>query len=249
MTNVVQHSVGKPLQLGVERDGKLIHLTATPDSGQGIKVEGAHLANHGYLGFSIVSATKPVSALAARARPSPWWGTSIRSGRRSRPALLVPRAVVHLPPGDELEGRPDGGEQPGLGAAGRSPSSASPTSARRRSTSAWYSLLMFLIAINIVFAIFNMLPMIPLDGGHVAVAAYEWIRTKKGPALLPGRHHQAVARRGGLHRLPARLRRRRHLPRHHPSAADTALTVELSSSPPDTPPPDPPHHAGRRAHR
>jgi membrane-associated protease RseP (regulator of RpoE activity) len=27
-----------------------------------------------------------------------------------------------------------------------------------------------------------MLPMIPLDGGHVAVAAYEWIRTKKGQA-------------------------------------------------------------------
>jgi membrane-associated protease RseP (regulator of RpoE activity) len=25
-----------------------------------------------------------------------------------------------------------------------------------------------------------MLPMLPLDGGHVAVAAYEWIRTKKG---------------------------------------------------------------------
>jgi membrane-associated protease RseP (regulator of RpoE activity) len=42
------------------------------------------------------------------------------------------------------------------------------------------SVLMLLIAINIVFGILNMLPMIPLDGGHVAVAAYEWIRTKKG---------------------------------------------------------------------
>ena len=42
------------------------------------------------------------------------------------------------------------------------------------------SVLMLLIAINIVFGILNMLPMIPLDGGHVAIAAYEWIRTKKG---------------------------------------------------------------------
>ncbi len=43
-----------------------------------------------------------------------------------------------------------------------------------------YPVLMLLIAINIVFGILNMLPMIPFDGGHVAIAGYEWIRTKKG---------------------------------------------------------------------
>ena len=43
-----------------------------------------------------------------------------------------------------------------------------------------YFLLEFLIVINIVFGLLNMLPMIPFDGGHVAVAVYEWIRTKKG---------------------------------------------------------------------
>ncbi len=42
------------------------------------------------------------------------------------------------------------------------------------------SVLILLIAINIVFGILNMLPMIPLDGGHVAIAGYEWIRTKRG---------------------------------------------------------------------
>ena len=41
------------------------------------------------------------------------------------------------------------------------------------------SVLMLLIAINIVFGILNMLPMLPLDGGHVAIAAYEWIRTRR----------------------------------------------------------------------
>ena len=42
------------------------------------------------------------------------------------------------------------------------------------------TLLLLLITINIVFALLNMLPMIPLDGGHVAVATYEWIRTRRG---------------------------------------------------------------------
>jgi len=36
--------------------------------------------------------------------------------------------------------------------------------------------------INIVFGLLNMLPMLPFDGGHVAIAGYEWIRTKKGEA-------------------------------------------------------------------
>ena len=42
------------------------------------------------------------------------------------------------------------------------------------------SLLAVLISINIFLAIMNMLPMLPLDGGHVAIAAYEWARTRKG---------------------------------------------------------------------
>jgi membrane-associated protease RseP (regulator of RpoE activity) len=41
-------------------------------------------------------------------------------------------------------------------------------------------LLEILIALNIVIGLVNMLPMLPLDGGHVAIAIYERIRTKKG---------------------------------------------------------------------
>jgi membrane-associated protease RseP (regulator of RpoE activity) len=42
------------------------------------------------------------------------------------------------------------------------------------------SVLLLLIAVNLAFALLNMFPMIPLDGGHVAIAAYEWIRTRRG---------------------------------------------------------------------
>ena len=42
------------------------------------------------------------------------------------------------------------------------------------------TLLELLILINVIFGLLNMLPILPFDGGHVAVAAYEWIRTKKG---------------------------------------------------------------------
>ena len=65
MTDVIKRSAGMPLTLGVERDGKLIHLTATPESGKGIKVDGQSLGDRAYLGVTIGTATKSVGALAA----------------------------------------------------------------------------------------------------------------------------------------------------------------------------------------
>ena len=39
----------------------------------------------------------------------------------------------------------------------------------------WGAVLLFLFAINVFVGIFNMVPLLPLDGGHVAIATYEKI--------------------------------------------------------------------------
>ena len=39
------------------------------------------------------------------------------------------------------------------------------------------------ISINIFIGIINLLPMLPLDGGHVVIAGYEWIRTRRGKPM------------------------------------------------------------------
>ena len=41
-------------------------------------------------------------------------------------------------------------------------------------------LLLFLVNINIFVGLFNLVPLLPLDGGHVAVATYERIRSRNG---------------------------------------------------------------------
>jgi membrane-associated protease RseP (regulator of RpoE activity) len=41
-------------------------------------------------------------------------------------------------------------------------------------------LLYLLAAINLFVGIVNLFPMLPLDGGHVAIAVYERIRSRKG---------------------------------------------------------------------
>ena len=50
--------------------------------------------------------------------------------------------------------------------------------------------LYFLVLINIFFGIFNLFPMLPLDGGHVAIAVYEKIRTGRGKVM----YHADVAK-------------------------------------------------------
>ena len=51
--------------------------------------------------------------------------------------------------------------------------------------------LQLLIAINIFVGIFNLIPLLPLDGGHVAIATYEKIRS----LLRGGRpYHADVAK-------------------------------------------------------
>jgi membrane-associated protease RseP (regulator of RpoE activity) len=44
--------------------------------------------------------------------------------------------------------------------------------------SGWFFVLMLLFSINVFVGIFNMVPLLPLDGGHVAIATYEKIASK-----------------------------------------------------------------------
>jgi membrane-associated protease RseP (regulator of RpoE activity) len=41
-------------------------------------------------------------------------------------------------------------------------------------------LFLFLAMINVFVGVFNMIPLLPLDGGHVAIAIYERIRSRRG---------------------------------------------------------------------
>jgi membrane-associated protease RseP (regulator of RpoE activity) len=42
------------------------------------------------------------------------------------------------------------------------------------------TVLYLLLSINVFVGVFNMIPLLPLDGGHVAIALYEKARSRKG---------------------------------------------------------------------
>ena len=182
MTDIIKRSTGKQLMLGVERDGRLIDLEATPQSGKGIKVDGSALADRGYLGVSIATAISSVSAVhAPGAAVSTMWSVTDQElhgiGQIFSPSGLTSlwHQLTNSHYAQKVANNPGQAPRPesiiGIAHLGA-----------QAEQSNVESVLLLLIAINIVFGILNMLPMIPLDGGHVAIAAYEWIRTKKGQA-------------------------------------------------------------------
>ncbi|HXB37619.1 MAG TPA: M50 family metallopeptidase [Acidimicrobiales bacterium] len=181
-TDIIKRSTGKQLVLGVERDGRLIQLEATPRSGKGIVVDGSKLADHGYLGFSPATAMSSVNAVQAPgAAVSTIWSVTDQEahgiGQIFSPSGLSSlwHQLTNSNYANKVANNPATAPRPesiiGIAHIGA-----------QAEQSNVESVLLLLIAINIVFGILNMLPMIPLDGGHVAIAAYEWIRTKKGQA-------------------------------------------------------------------
>jgi membrane-associated protease RseP (regulator of RpoE activity) len=180
MTDAIKRSAGTPVNLGVERDGKLIHLTATPENGKGIKVDGQKLANHGYLGIEITTATNSVNPLnAPGAALSTMWGVTTQEasgiGQIFSPSGFA--SIWHQLTNSKYAASV--AANPGSAPRASSIVGIANLGAQAEQNSL-YSVLMLLIAINIVFGLLNMLPMIPLDGGHVAIAGYEWVRTKRG---------------------------------------------------------------------
>ena len=161
-------------------------MTVTPADARGVKVGGTTLAPagasspHGYIGVQLAQATQSVNPIRAvgMGATNLWQLTTAEvagighlfsaSGLSS-----VFHQVSNSKDAAQVANNPAGAARPIsiIGIARLGP---------QAQQDGIYFLLEFLIVINIVFGLLNMLPMIPFDGGHVAVAGYEWIRTKKG---------------------------------------------------------------------
>ncbi len=186
--DVLTHSVGTPVTLGVERDGRLRDIVVTPKDGRGVYSGQAELAPtsdkrpQGFIGIFEESALSPVSPVRAFGDAAVALGQATTGEFSALVHVFSPSGVssiYHQVTNSHVAAQaadnPTTSERPssiiGVGNLG--------VQALHQGIQ---TLLALLIVINIAFGLINMLPLMPFDGGHVAVAAYEWIRTKKGQA-------------------------------------------------------------------
>ena len=187
LSTAIRASAGRPIHLLVERGGRTLSLTVVPAVGHTLSGGGEALGpgtgsigSHGIIGIQQASAFTsegPVRAL----------GSAAIGVARVTSASVTGLAHVFSPHGLSSLFDQVTNSKAAVQAAANPATADRPTSilgagrvAVQAERQGMLYLIEVLIALNIAFALLNMLPMLPLDGGHVAIALYERVRTRRG---------------------------------------------------------------------
>jgi membrane-associated protease RseP (regulator of RpoE activity) len=190
LVSVVHHAVGKTLTLEVNRRGHDLLLRAKPVDGRTIDENGAPLASgsspHGYLGIEVGRQNVHSSLLGAVPSAFHEVGSTISAAAH---------ALVHVFSPGEFSSL---FHQVASPAAASNPvnQDSRPESivgvvriAVQGAQAGPGTLIAILVFINVFVGVLNMLPMLPLDGGYVAIATYERLRSRRG-----ARYHADINR-------------------------------------------------------
>jgi membrane-associated protease RseP (regulator of RpoE activity) len=170
LSDEIRSHPGRSLHLTVERDGQRRELTVTPISNTVYAEPGSdRTTTAGYLGISATLQTvrQPVSALPG------YFGMVVS---QSLDKLgQIPQRIPQLFSAAFLGAKRDANGPIGVVGVGR----ISGQIFAERNVSGLEKLSFFLsllASVNLVLFLFNLLPIYPLDGGHIAGAIYERIR-------------------------------------------------------------------------
>jgi membrane-associated protease RseP (regulator of RpoE activity) len=181
---LIQAKPGQTVTLTVERGSETVNVTTTL---------GKNADGKGFLGVSpkdLFAPAEKVGALEAVPRTFQQFGAVAVQSVQGLGKLFSPSGLSNLASDVSNGGNPD--QAPTVTTPGQptsQPSGGTQDNERVHSiigitqigadltSEGWAGLVAFLVVINVFFGIFNLLPLLPFDGGHVAVAIYEKIRS------------------------------------------------------------------------
>jgi membrane-associated protease RseP (regulator of RpoE activity) len=168
MPPLIQKSADRPLRFLVERDGAQLNLTATPAV---IDRDGATI---GFIGIGSASITEKLGPVAAVGRSgSEMWRLTTASVQ-GLGTIFTPSSMKDY--ANHLTGSPTPGTE-----------DLRPVSvvgvtriAGQAAESGAFNVIYVLVLLNLFVAVLNLVPLLPFDGGHIAVATYERLRSRAG---------------------------------------------------------------------
>lgn len=174
---------GTPIRVDVVRGRTPLTLTVTPvdlatvavDRAAGSDAEGSPSPPHiGFIGIAATVVNPRVGPVAALGRTAADFGTTVKGTVTALGKLVTFQGIKSYK--DQLTGKPAvKGSDPGprfLSFVGLV------RVAGAQADNGIASVLLLLALINVFVGLFNMIPLLPFDGGHVSVAIYEEIRAK-----------------------------------------------------------------------
>ncbi len=176
LTGAIQRSSGRRVLLEVQRGSRMLSLSVVPERRR-YEVNG-HPQTSGEIGVLLGGVNVPENPLGALGGAGVVIGQTTANAFSGLGQVFSPSGLanyVHQVVNPTAAARAAQANTP----RPESIIGAVRTAVQGAQAGAAY-LLEVLIALNIFFGILNMLPMLPLDGGHVAIALYERVRTRRG---------------------------------------------------------------------
>ncbi|MER6015644.1 M50 family metallopeptidase [Streptomyces bluensis] len=177
----IRANPGKEITLTVDRDGKQLDLTATliknqvsKTDGNGGYVEGQYVTA-GFLGFTPASGIVPQTFSQSVDR----MGDMMQNGVES--LISLPAKIPALWDAAFGDG-PREADSP-MGVVGAARVGGEIATMDIPATQRLATFLMLVAGFNLSLFLFNMLPLLPLDGGHIAGALWEALRRNVAKAL------------------------------------------------------------------
>jgi membrane-associated protease RseP (regulator of RpoE activity) len=165
LTTAIQSHGNDTIVFTVKRDGRLVDVTATPREQDG----------RGFLGVSPTSATKSVNPITAIPESFRSLGDVTTSAGAGIGRLFSPSGVESYSK-NFTSAAPTAGSTADLNRP-RSFIGIVDEGSQIVGGNVW-ALLYLLGGISLVLALFNLLPVLPFDGGHAVVVLFEWGRFK-----------------------------------------------------------------------
>jgi len=182
VTEVIRASPGKPVMLGIERSGEILNLSVTPllseryafdDAGQVLlDPEGNPVIEYvGFVGIgsAVENQSQPITAVL----PAVWENVvGVVRVIVTLPQRLVDVAEAAFGPAERDPNGPL--SVVGVGRIAGEIASVDSLAVSDRIA----SLVGILASLNVALFVFNLVPLLPLDGGHVAVGIVDELRRK-----------------------------------------------------------------------
>lgn len=164
----IRENAGRPVTFVVERDGRLVTLTATPVDRDPTEEES------GFIGIGATPYNEREDVLTAAGRSaSDVWNITVASVQ-GLASFFTPGSIGDYAAQVTGEETPGDEEQRFLSVVGVG------RLAGQAAESGYFDLVFLLVVLNVFVGVFNLVPLLPLDGGHMAIATYERLRSRRG---------------------------------------------------------------------